>query len=80
MSVHNSIERGKGRESTQLLGTWQHIYHFYRLIVSKLCLAKVKFSFTRYLCVIRCACLLFPLLEQLYFQVNFDERLPFHTS
>ena len=53
---------------------------FCRLIVSKLCLEKVKFSFTHYLCVIQCACLLFLFLEQLYFHTNFDERLPFHTS
>ena len=80
VSVRNSIEKGKVRGATQLLGTWQHIYHFCRLIVSKLCLEKVKFSFTHYLCVIQCACLLFPFLEQLYFQTNFDERLPLHTS
>ena len=47
---------------------------------SELCLAKVKLSFTRYLCVIQCVCLLFLFLEQLHFEVHFKERLPFHTS
>ena len=44
------------------------------------CLAKAIFSFTPYLCVIQCVCLLFPFLEQLHFEVHFNERLPFHTS
>ena len=42
---------------------------------SELCLAKVIFSFTRYLFVIQCVCLLFPFLEQLHFEVHFNERL-----